>query len=120
MVLQPHLTPRGGLCQGKSQGGVDRQGRPGYNKARQVNQQAVAKAFIGNAVKIRGSPLYCKDDERPYMSLSGGPDGKAGVRRSPSQETSRLWCMHDLSVGKAVRFRRAPGLCLYTALPYGS
>lgn len=99
---------------------LDRRGARGYNERRQVNQQTVAIAFIGNAVRIRGSPLYCKDDERPYMSLSGGPDGKAGVRRSPSQETSRLWCMHDLSVGKAVRFRRAPGLCLYTALPYGS
>ena len=72
---------------------------------RQVDQQAVAKAFIGNAVKIRGSPLYCEDDERPYTPLSGGPDGKAGVRRNPSQETSRLWCVHDLSVGKAVQCR---------------
>ena len=36
------------------------------------------------------------------MSLSGEPDGKTGVRMSPSQETSRLWCVHDLSVGKAV------------------
>ena len=67
-----------------------------------MNQQAVAKAFIGNAVKIRGSPLYCKDDKCPTMSLSGEPDGKTGVRMSPSQETSRLWCVHDLSVGKAV------------------
>ena len=67
-----------------------------------MNQQAVAKAFIGNAVKIRSSPLYCKDDECLNTSLSGAPDGKAGVRMSPSQETSRLWCMHVLSVGKAV------------------
>ena len=43
------------------------------------------------------------------MSLSGTPDGKAGVRMSPSQETSRLRCVHVLSVGKAVQ-RRSAGL----------
>ena len=69
---------------------LDRRGARGYNERRQVNQQTVAIAFIGNAVRIRSSPLYCKDDKRPDMSLSGTPDGKAGVRMSPSQETSRL------------------------------
>ena len=84
-------------------------GARGYNERRQVNQQTVAIAFIGNAVRIRSSPLYCKDDKRPDMSLSGTPDGKAGVRMSPSQETSRLRCVHVLSVGKAVQ-RRSAGL----------
>ena len=58
---------------------LDRRGARGYNERRQVNQQTVAIAFIGNAVKIRGSPLYCEDDERPYTPLSGGPDGKVKV-----------------------------------------
>lgn len=88
---------------------LDRRGARGYNERRQVNQQTVAIAFIGNAVRIRGSPLYCKDDKCPDMSLSGTPDGKAGVRMSPSQETSRLRCVHVLSVGKAVQ-RRSAGL----------
>lgn len=88
---------------------LDRRGARGYNERRQVNQQTVAIAFIGNAVRIRSSPLYCKDDKRPDMSLSGTPDGKAGVRMSPSQETSRLRCVHVLSVGKAVQ-RRSAGL----------
>lgn len=86
-----------------------RGGARGYNERRQVNQQTVAIAFIGNAVRIRSSPLYCKDDKRPDMSLSGTPDGKAGVRMSPNQETSRLRCVHVLSVGKAVQ-RRSAGL----------
>lgn len=68
---------------------LDRRGARGYNERRQVNQQTVAIAFIGNAVRIRGSPLYCKDDERSLMSLSGTPDGKAGARMNPSQETSQ-------------------------------
>ena len=88
---------------------LDRRGARGYNERRQVNQQTVAIAFIGNAVRIRSSPLYCKDDKRPDMSLSGTPEGKAGVRMSPSQETSRLRCVHVLSVGKAVQ-RRSAGL----------
>ena len=41
-------------------------------------------------MRIRGSLLYCKDDERSLMSLSGAPDGKTSVRWNPSQETSQF------------------------------
>ena len=56
-----------------------RRGRCAIMNPDKLNQQTVAIAFIGNAVRIRGNPLYCKDDKRPDMSLSGTPDGKAGV-----------------------------------------
>ena len=51
-------------------------------------------------MKIRGSPLYCKDDERPRKPLSACADGKAGVRPIPSQETGRLLQVYRFSVGK--------------------
>ena len=51
-------------------------------------------------MRIRGSPLYCKDDERPIKSLSACADGKAGVRPIPSQETGRLPQVYRFSVGK--------------------
>ena len=43
----------------------------------------------GNAVQIRSSPLYCKEDECAAMSLPSMPGGKTRRRMTPSQETSQ-------------------------------